>query len=130
MAGKSLRSPLARVIHLGSAKNGTQHFWLQRVTAVALVPLAIWFAASLVSLAGADLAMLKAWLARPLPALFMALFLAVGFWHLKLGLQTIVEDYVHEEGPKLALLLANAFACVLVAGAAILAVLKLAFGGA
>ena len=130
MAGKTLRTPLARVIHLGSAKDGTRHFWMQRVTAVALVPLAVWFAASLVSLAGADLAMLKAWLARPLPALFMVLFLAVGFWHLKLGLQTIIEDYVHEEGAKLVLLLANAFACVLVGGAAILAVLKLAFGGA
>jgi len=130
MAGKTLRTPLSRVIHLGSAKDGTHHWWMQRVTAVALVPLAIWFAASLVSLAGADLAMLKAWLGRPLPALFMVLFLGVGFFHLKLGLQVIVEDYVHEEGPKLVLLLANAFACVLVGGAAILAVLKLAFGGA
>ena len=130
MAGKTLRTPLARVIHLGSAKDGTHHFWIQRVTAVALVPLAIWFAASLVSLAGADLAMLQAWLGKPLPALFMVLFLAVGFWHLKLGLQVIIEDYVHEEGPKLVLLLANAFACVLVGGGAILAVLKLAFGGA
>jgi succinate dehydrogenase / fumarate reductase membrane anchor subunit len=130
MAGKTLRTPLARVIHLGSAKNGTQHFWSQRVTAVALVPLAIWFAASLVSLAGADLPTMRAWLGAPLPALFMVLFLAVGFWHLKLGLQTIIEDYVHGEGSKLVLLLANAFACVVVAGAAILAVLKLAFGGA
>ena len=127
---KSLRTPLSRVIHLGSAHNGTQHFWTQRVTAVAMVPLAIWFVASLVSLAEADLAVLRLWLARPLPALFMALFLGVGFWHLKLGLQTIIEDYVHEEGPKLVLLLANAFACVLVGGAAILSVLKLAFGGA
>ena len=127
---KSLRTPLSRVIHLGSAHNGTQHFWAQRVTAVAMVPLAIWFVASLVSLADADLAVLRLWLARPLPALFMALFLGVGFWHLKLGLQTIIEDYVHEEGPKLVLLLANAFACVLVGGAAILSVLKLAFGGA
>lgn len=130
MAGRSLRSPLARVIHLGSAKDGTQHFWLQRVTAVALIPLAIWFAASLVSLAGAELSTLEAWLGRPLPALFMVLFLAVGFWHLKLGLQVIVEDYVHQEGPKLVLLLANAFGCALVAGAAILSVLDLAFGGA
>ena len=130
MAGRTLRTPLSRVIHLGSARNGTQHFWAQRLTAVALVPLAIWFAASLVSLAGADLATLRAWLARPLPALFMVLFLAVGFWHLKLGLQTVIEDYVHGEGAKLVVLLANAFACVLVAGAAILAVLRLAFGGA
>lgn len=130
MADRTLRTPLSRVIHLGSAKDGAQHWWMQRVTAVALTPLAIWFVASLVSLAGADLSMLKAWLGQPLPALFMILFLGVGLYHLKLGLQTIVEDYVHEEGPKLVLLLANAFACVLVGGAAILAVLKLAFGDA
>lgn len=130
MAERTLRTPLSRVIHLGSARSGAQHWWLQRVTAVALVPLGVWFAASLVSLAGADLATLQAWLARPIPALLMALFLATAFWHLKLGLQVIIEDYVHEEGAKLVLLLATTFACVLVGGGAILAVLKLTFGGA
>lgn len=130
MAGRTLRTPLSRVIHLGSAKSGTQHWWIQRVTAVALIPLGVWFAASLVSLAGAELATVQAWLAKPLPALFMVLFLALAFYHLKLGLQVIIEDYVHEEGAKLVLLLANAFGCVLVGGAAILAVLKLTFGGA
>jgi succinate dehydrogenase / fumarate reductase, membrane anchor subunit len=130
MTGKTLRTPLSRVIHLGSAKDGTRHWWLQRVTAIALIPLGVWFAASMVSLAGADLAMVKAWLGRPLPALFMVLFLGVGAYHLKLGLQVVIEDYVHDEAAKVALLLANAFACVLVGGAAILAALKLAFGGA
>ena len=128
MSEPSLRTPLARVTGLGSAKDGTGHWWAQRLTAVALVPLVVWFVASVVSLAGADQAAVKAWLAHPLAALLMVLFLATGFYHLKLGLQVVIEDYIHGHAIKVALLIANVFACVLLGGGAVLAVLKLTLG--
>ena len=128
MSEPSLRTPLARVTGLGSAKDGTGHWWLQRLTAVALVPLAVWFVASIVSLTGAGQGEIKAWLSNPLAALLMVLFLATGFFHLKLGLQVVIEDYVHGHGLKVALLIANVFACVLLGGGSILAVLKLTLG--
>lgn len=122
----SLRSPLGRVRGLGAAKDGTGHWWLQRVTAIALVPLTIWFVASLVVLAGAPYEIFAAWVGEPVVAVFLALFLGVGFWHLKLGLQVVIEDYVHGEALKLGLLLFTSFACVLLAGLALFSVLKLA----
>ena len=128
MSQPSLRTPFARVTGLGSAKDGTGHWWLQRLTALALVPLVIWFVASVVSLAGAEQPAVKAWLANPLAALLMVLFLGTGFYHLKLGLQVVIEDYVHGHGLKVALLVANVFACVLLGGGSILAVLKLTLG--
>jgi succinate dehydrogenase / fumarate reductase membrane anchor subunit len=124
----SLKTPLARVTGLGSAKDGTGHFWMQRLTAVALVPLTVWFVASLISLAGAEQAAIEAWLANPLAALLLVLFLGTGFYHLKLGLQTVIEDYIHAKAAKLALLIGNVFACVLLGGGSILAVLKLTLG--
>lgn len=125
----SLRTPIGTVRGLGSAKNGTDHFWMQRVTAVALVPLTIWFTASLVCLTGGDRADIVAWLAAPLNAILMLLVIVAGFYHLKLGLQVIIEDYVHGEGKKLVSNLANTFACTTVGFAASFAVLKIAFGG-
>ena len=128
MSEPSLRTPLARVTGLGSAKDGTGHWWMQRVTAVALVPLVVWLVASVVSLAGADQAAVKEWLAHPLAALLMVLFLATGFYHLKLCLQVVIEDYIAGHAMKVALLIANVFACVLLGGGAVLAVLKLTLG--
>jgi succinate dehydrogenase membrane anchor subunit len=128
MSEPSLRTPLARVTGLGSAKDGTGHWWLQRLTAIALVPLVVWFVASVLSLTGAEQAAVKAWLANPLAALLMVLFLGTGFYHLKLGLQVVIEDYVHGHACKVAMLIANAFACILLGGGSILAVLKLTFG--
>lgn len=128
MSTRDLRTPLARVTGLGAAKDGTGHWWMQRLTAIALVPLVVWFVASVVSLAGVGQGELKAWLANPLAALLMVLFLGTGFYHLKLGLQVVIEDYVQGGPAKLALLIVNTFACVLLAGASILAVLKLALG--
>jgi succinate dehydrogenase / fumarate reductase membrane anchor subunit len=122
------RPAIGRVTGLGSAKEGTHHFWIQRLTAIALVPLTLWFVASIVSLAGADLAAVKAWLASPVAALLLLLFLATGFWHLKLGLQVVIEDYVHTESLKLTALVLNSFFCILVGGAACLAVLRLFLG--
>ena len=101
-----LRTPIKRARGLGSANEGTGHFWVQRVTAIALIPLTVWFMVELVSrLIGADRAGVALWLSHPLVALAMAALVVAMFWHAKLGIQVIIEDYVHHEGKKLATLL-------------------------
>lgn len=122
------RPAIGRVTGLGSAKEGTHHFWIQRLTAIALVPLTLWFVASIASLAGAEQAAVKAWLSSPVAALLMLAFLISGFWHLKLGLQVVIEDYIHSEAVKITALVLNSFLCILVGGAACLAVLSLFLG--
>ena len=129
MSNDSLRTPFGRVSGLGSAKDGTHHWWMQRLTAIALIPLVVWFVASLLSLIGAERAMLVEWLSNPLAAILMVLFLAAGFYHMKLGMQVVIEDYIHTEWRKVAMLVFNAFACIFLGVASILAVLKLSFGG-
>ena len=124
----NMRTPLKKVRHLGSAKEGTDHFWRQRLTAVAnliMVPLFAWL---ILSLVGADHATVRATLSNPLIALFMLLFLIAGLVHMRLGMQVIIEDYVNGEGSKIALLMLNTFFTVVVGAACIFAVLKLAFG--
>lgn len=125
----SLRTPLGRVRGLGSAKEGVAHWWTQRVTALALIPLAIWFVASVVSLAGADYAEVVIWLRAPVVAALMVLLLVAAFYHAALGLQVVIEDYVHEEGAKLAAILLVKAVCLVLALAGVFAVLKIAFGG-
>src|SRR3546814_16387290 len=100
----STRTPIGRIRGLGSAKAGTQHWWVQRVTAVALIPLTLWFVVALITLAGADHAAATAWLASPVTAVLMMLLVVATFHHMQLGLQVIIEDYVHREGWKLALI--------------------------
>jgi len=129
MSEQSLKTPLGRVRGLGSAKDGTQHWWLQRLTAIALAPLCIWLVASLVSLSGAGWREVADWLSSPLSALAMILLLVALLWHLKLGLQVVIEDYVHGEAAKLTLLVLNTFFCIVLAGAGILSVLRLLIGG-
>ena len=124
-----LRSPLARARGHGAARRGAGHWWAQRVTAVALVPLALWLAASLAARAGADHAEVTAWIARPPVALALMLTLGAAFYHLELGLRTIVEDYVHGAFARPFWLLANAFACVALAAGSVFAVLRIALGG-
>ena len=124
-----LRSPLGRVRGLGAAKEGVAHWWAQRVTAVALVPLTFWFVASIIGLIGADHATFVAWLRQPLNTILMTVFLAVGFHHLQLGLQVVMEDYVHNEGMKLALIVLLRFTAVFFGLAAIVAILRIGFGG-
>jgi succinate dehydrogenase / fumarate reductase, membrane anchor subunit len=126
---KSLRSDLGRVRGLGSAKDGTHHWWGQRVTAIALVPLTIWFVASIVGLAGAPLTALKAWVASPVVAVLLLALIVAVFQHARLGLQVVIEDYVHDEAFKIASLLAMNAAALLLGGIAALSILKLAFGG-
>jgi succinate dehydrogenase / fumarate reductase membrane anchor subunit len=126
---KSLRSPLGRAIGHGSAKEGVEPWWIQRLTAVALVPLSLWFVASLVALAGADHDTVRDWLSRPLAAILMLLLIGATFYHAALGLQVVIEDYIHGEGAKFAALVLNKLICLALAVAGIFAVLKIAFGG-
>jgi succinate dehydrogenase / fumarate reductase membrane anchor subunit len=123
------RSPIARVRGLGSAKEGVHHWWVQRLTALALVPLSIWFAAGVVALAGAPQAEAAAWIARPLNATLMILTLGLTFHHAQLGLQVVIEDYVHAEGAKIALLILVKLLALALALAGALAVLRLMIGG-
>jgi len=125
----SLRTPLGRVRGLGSAKEGVHHWWAQRITAVALVPLTLWFIFSLASLAGADAAEAAAFVAQPLNAVLMLLLIAATFHHLQLGIQVVVEDYIHNEMAKLAILIAVKLLAVALGVAAAFSVLKTAFGG-
>jgi len=123
------RSELGRVRGLGSAKEGVRHWWAQRATAVALVPLSVWFLASLVCLLGGTRAELAAWLSSPFSAGLMLLFLLATFWHALLGLQVVIEDYVHHEGRKLATLFAVKGLILVLAAASVVAVLKLMLQG-
>ena len=126
---KRLVGPLSRARGLGSAKHGLQHWWAQRVSAVARVPLTLWFVYSVVHLTGADQARVHDWLARPASAILMSLFIVAMFHHLALGLQTVIEDYVHREGVKLTALLLVKGLIVLTAAAALFTVLHVAVGG-
>jgi len=124
----SMRTPLGRVRGLGSAKEGVQHWWVQRVTAVALVPLVLIMVVVVLKLAALDHAGVVTAFKNPLLAILALLTLLAMFWHLRLGLQVVVEDYVHTESSKLAVLIGITFAVFLVGGLSVLAVLKLYFG--
>lgn len=124
----SLRSPLGRALGLGSAKAGTEHWWAQRVSAVALIPLTLWFLFSLLLLPNLGHETVRAWLQFPLSGFLSILLVAVLAYHSYLGATVIVEDYVHTEGLKILGLLSLQFLHVLVGGAGIFAILHVAFG--
>jgi succinate dehydrogenase / fumarate reductase, membrane anchor subunit len=124
----SLRSPLGRVRGLGSAKEGVAHWWAQRLTAVALVPLVLWFVVAVVSHAGSDYKAAMAWLEQPFVAIALLLLIVATFHHAQLGLQVVIEDYVHAEWARIALIMLVKFAAAALAIASIYAVLKIAFG--
>jgi succinate dehydrogenase / fumarate reductase, membrane anchor subunit len=126
----SLRTPLGRVLGLGAAKDGVQHWWVQRLTSVALVPLTIWFVVSLLALPALDHATVSAWLRQSWSALLLILLLLTAGWHSQLGMRVVVEDYVHDTGLRTLVLVLLTFAHVLLAAAAVLAVLRVALGGA
>jgi succinate dehydrogenase / fumarate reductase membrane anchor subunit len=125
----SLRTPLGRAKGLGSAKEGVGHWLAERVTAVALVPLVIWFVIGLIMHAGADFDGARAWIGYPVNAVLMILLLGAMFHHAQLGMQVIYEDYIHTEWLKVVSIYATKFAAYLLAAAGSFAVLKVALGG-
>lgn len=122
-----MRSPLGRALGLGSARDGVEDWWLERISAVALVPLTIWFIASIVAHTGDGYAALIPWLRSPITTTLMVLLLVALFHHSALGLQVVIEDYVHS-GIRILLLVGMRLACFALAVTGILAILKIAFG--
>ena len=122
----SIRTPLGFVRGLGSAKDGTHHWWMQRVTSVALVPLILWFVISLLSISRADYATLQHWMSHPVNAGLMVALLAAMFYPANLGMQVIYEDYVRPESKKFIAVLVTQFVLFLLGAISIVAVLKIA----
>ena len=123
-----MRSPLGRVLGLGSAKEGVEHWWRQRVTALALVPLVLWFVIAVIGLIGADRAAMVAWVRSPISSMLLVLLIVATFYHAALGLQVVIEDYIHGEAVRLSALIVMRLLCVVFVVRGILAVLKLALG--
>ena len=126
-----IQTPLARVRHLGSAKEGSDHWWWQRLTALLLVPLSLWFVASIwwLVIGGATYEAFQDWLSGPVAAILMLLFIGMMFYHLKLGLQVVVEDYVHTKAVKWTILVMLNLGCLVGAVAAIYSTVAVAMGG-
>ncbi len=124
----SLRTPLSRVLGLGSAKDGTDHWWAQRVSGTALVLLGLWFAISLARLEGLAYGNVIEFVARPLNGVFMTLLCITVAYHSYLGIQVVIEDYVHEPALKVASLVLSRFVHVLVAAASVYSILRIGFG--
>jgi succinate dehydrogenase / fumarate reductase membrane anchor subunit len=129
MTIRDFRTPLAKVEGLGAARAGTLHFWHQRMTAVALVPLSIWFVASALAYVGAEQGAVAAYFAEPVNAALMFLFVVASTYHMSLGVQIIIEDYFHHEGQKIAALMLNRFACFAIGVASALALIRMALAG-
>lgn len=123
----SLQHPIARVRGLGSAKSGTHHWWVQRTTAIALALLTPWFIWLAVSLVGADAFAVRATLAQPLNAVLMLAFVISLFWHARLGLQVVIEDYIHTHWLEVTLQIVVMFACALAALASAIAIGRIVF---
>jgi succinate dehydrogenase / fumarate reductase membrane anchor subunit len=125
-----MRSPLGRAIGLGSAKEGVDHWWAQRITAIALIPLSLWFVSAVIGLVDADLESVQNWVSQPLPAILLILLLIATIYHVSLGLQVVIEDYVHTELVKLGLIVLLRLLCFGFAVAGIFAVVSIALGQA
>jgi len=123
-----MRSPLGRAVGLGSAKEGVEHWWAQRLTAIALVPLSLWFVSAIIGIAGADLETMQNWIGLPLPAILLVLLLIATFYHLSLGLQVVIEDYVHTDLAKLGLIIIVRLLSFGFAVAGVFAVVSIALG--
>jgi len=122
----SLRTPLGKVLGSGSAGEGTTHWWVQRVTAIALIPLTLWFAASILGKPLLSYEAMSGWLGQPWVAVFTILLAITLAWHSWLGVQVVIEDYVHGKGTKTGLLLLSTFVHFAAAVAAVFAVVILA----
>ena len=123
------RTALGRVRGLGSAREGLAHWWVQRVTALLLIPLVIWFVISLLGHIGGDRAAVILWLGQPFTYGLMLVLLGAAFWHAALGLQVVIEDYVHGEAAKLLLILLTKAACLGLFVAGFVSLSKIAFSG-
>lgn len=128
MGHQRTRSPLARAMGLGSAKGGIDHWWAQRVSAIALVPLTLWFIASIIAHTDSDYSVFIAWLKTPLVTILMILLLIALFYHTALSLQVVIEDYMHSE-LKFAALVIMRLSCFGLAVTGIIATLRIAFSG-
>jgi succinate dehydrogenase / fumarate reductase membrane anchor subunit len=122
------RTPLARARGLGSAKDGVGHWWVQRLTAIALIPLVVWFAVSLVMLSGADFNTVRAWIGSPVVMVLLILTIGVGLHHGQLGMQVVYEDYT-SGATRVVLIVATKFIAALFGLGAIVAILRIGFGG-
>ena len=122
------RTPIARARGLGSAKDGTHHWWMQRITAIALVPLTVWLVGSLVTIGSADYAQTVHWIRSPAVSIALLLTIAALFHHAQLGLQVVIEDYVHAEWKKISALITIRLLAIGVAATAALSVLKISLG--
>lgn len=120
----SLRTPLAKARGLGSAKHGTHHFWLQRLTALALVPLSLWFLSALVGMTRVDYATVTSWMSSPPNAILLILFVISLFYHAQLGMQVVIEDYIDKEWQKVANIILIKLLSFVAAVASIFAILK------
>ena len=125
----SLRTDLGKVRGLGSAKEGVGHWWAQRLTAIALIPLLVWFVASVVPLVGAELRIVREWISNPVNSVLLLSLIVAVFHHAQLGLQVVIEDYVHTGWLKLASVIAVKFAAFGLGATSLFAVLKIAFTG-
>ncbi len=123
-----LRAPLATARGLGSAKEGTHHFWNQRLTAIVLVPMTLWIMVSLVRMTNVDYATVTQWIAAPLNAVLLLIFLLALFYHALLGVQVVIEDYIHSEWQKIACLILVKFTILLTGLTSVLAVIKVFLG--
>jgi len=124
-----LRSPLGRARGLGSSRSGSDHYWAQRITAVALVPLVVWFVVSLIVVTGSDLDAVKTWVGKPYNSTLLLLTLLTGIWHGLLGMQVVIEDYVHGALTKHLSLIFIRLVAAFLAISVSLSTLKLALGG-
>jgi succinate dehydrogenase / fumarate reductase membrane anchor subunit len=122
------RTPLARARGLGSAKDGLTHWWAQRLTAIALIPLTVWFAISLVMLTGADYGIARAWIGSPLVMVLLILTISIGLHHAQLGMQVVLEDYTHGAW-RVTLIVLVKFIAVIFGLGAIVAILRIGLGG-
>jgi succinate dehydrogenase / fumarate reductase, membrane anchor subunit len=129
VGSNGMRTPLGKVRGLGSAREGTEHFWRQRLTAIANIPLTLFFVGFLVAINGAGFAETRAALANPFVSLILLMFMISGLYHMRLGMQVIIEDYIHGEALKISLLTLNTFFAIVVGAGSALAILKLSFGG-
>jgi succinate dehydrogenase / fumarate reductase membrane anchor subunit len=126
--GFHIRTPMARVLGLGSARSGTKQFWQERLTSVAGIPLTIAFFVIVASVLGRNHAAVVQILGSPLVAILLLLFIFNSIYHMWLGMQVVIEDYVHDDVPKFACLMSNTFFCTAAALASVYAILKLSFG--